>query len=315
MRGHWFAASCRWLVVVVSLALYGCSGYTTTTRIVNGHTLEGRPIEPEGYALYLTAQLSEQQGALHRARKLYLDAARLDPQSPELWTRVGALGCRLKLAHADTEIERALNLDRWYAPAWVARARCELFRGKLDLALRYARAAQVADPDDFETTLVLVDVYQAKGKRGLAVTQLQAFLLRQPGSRQAQTQLQHLSEQKPPTPPDPTPQNADPTMTEAILAGELTRASARATELRMHQSEVARLALSLNRPVLANQHMALVLNAAPHDSALRALALLSAHRAHDQATFQRLLALPPWFTSCDSACASYLDQVLGDYLH
>jgi hypothetical protein len=208
-----------------------------------------------------------------------------------------------------------LRVDRWYAPAWIARARCELFRGNLDLALKFAKAGQVADPEDLDATTVLAEVYDAKGQDTKAWNQLDAFVLRHPESKQAANHLDQWSSKVGDRSKLSSTPMPDQTLAQAILKEELVRARARATELRLPQSEVARLALELNRPALANQQMTLLVNAAPHDSELRALALLAAHRADDAVNFQRLLSLPATFTSCSPACSSYLDQILVGYAH
>lgn len=313
MTWAWVRASRRRYAIAVCVAAQACGGYASTTRIVDGHVLVGRPIEPESYALYLSAQLSEAQGGLHRARQLYLEATRLDPQSPELWTRLGELSCRLKLALADRELERALRLDRWYAPAWVARARCELFRGKLDKAQRFARAAQVADPEDLETTLVLGEVLEAQGQHQRAANQLAAYALRYPNPLAVAHELERPTTSV--TPLNQVGNLTNEALTRAVLSEELETARTLATTLRLPQADVARLALELNRPKLATQQMELLLDAAPHDSELRALALLAAHRAQDVAKFERWLSLPPTFTSCSPACAKDLDQLLTERYH
>jgi hypothetical protein len=305
------------LVVYWALLVQGCAQYASTTRIVDGEILVGRPIYTEAYAAYMTAQLSEQQGALHRAHQSYLEAARSDPASPELWTRVGALSCRLKLALADRELERALKLDRWYAPAWTARARCELFRKHLDLALKFAKAGQVADPDDIQTTLTLVEVYKARGNPDKALNQLTAYVLRYPGSKEAAIKLSQLSSEAATVSAQiPNGEGTlDQALVRAILSNDLTAARERITGLGLRQSDLARLALDFNRPKLANTQMKLLLAAAPHDTELRALALLAAHRANDETTFQRWLVLPSRFTICSPQCVAYLDQVLAEHVY
>lgn len=315
MRWAWVRVSRRLLTsIAVCVAMQACGGYASTTRIVDGEVLVGRPIEPESYALYLSAQLSEAQGGLHRARQLYLEATRLDPESPELWTRLGALSCRLKLALADRELERALRLDRWYAPAWVARAHCELFRGKLDKAHRFSKAAQIADPEDLETTLVLVEVLEAKGQPQRALNQLAAYTLRHPTSAAAAQKLSRRPTSEP-TPTSGVRGPSDERLVSAVLSSDLDTARTRATTLRLPQSEVARLALELNRPILATRQMQLLLDAAPHDSELRALALLAAHRAQDAVLFERWLSLPSTFSTCSPTCISDVEQLLNERYH
>src|SRR5690606_6753729 len=116
------------LWLVLTAVICACGGYAQTARKVNGKLLVGRPIAPQAYALYFAAAAAEARGELRRARDLYLAAEESDPDSPELWTRIGALSCRLKLAMADAEIRAALELDIWYAPAWrereIGRASC-----------------------------------------------------------------------------------------------------------------------------------------------------------------------------------------------
>ncbi len=63
-------------------------------RLVDGRPVAGRYIEESAYALYLWAADAEARGDLAAAQRGFEQAALADPESPEIWTRIGALRCR-----------------------------------------------------------------------------------------------------------------------------------------------------------------------------------------------------------------------------
>src|SRR5690606_13025587 len=61
----------------------------------------------------------------------YEEAAAEDGEDPEPWVRIGDVRCKLDPTSksADAALTRALRIDRTYAPAFAARARCAAARG------------------------------------------------------------------------------------------------------------------------------------------------------------------------------------------
>src|SRR6266542_636697 len=142
----------RFLVTCLSLAVAsGCASSGSVTRVTAGHRVEGRFVEDEAYAAYLRGVVFETEGQLDAAISAYTEATRHDPDSAELWTRIGALRCatvaRSEEPGADPwdAFRRALKLDPQYEEAWTERARCFLRRGHLENAAEAARMAVSLD--------------------------------------------------------------------------------------------------------------------------------------------------------------------------
>jgi hypothetical protein len=77
----------------------------------------------------------------------YAEAARVDSNGVEIWTRIGDVRCRVdpRDAQADATFARALQLDATYAHAWAGKAKCALARG--DLVGARAAAQRAAELD------------------------------------------------------------------------------------------------------------------------------------------------------------------------
>jgi hypothetical protein len=135
------AASCVLLVPA-------CGGGSLVERAYDGHVVDGHAIEPEAYAAFLTGALAESSGDGREALVAYERAARLDPQGPETWTRVGSVRCGLRPgdSRVDDAFGRALAIDPGYAGAWAAKARCAAARSEPARALESARRAAELDP-------------------------------------------------------------------------------------------------------------------------------------------------------------------------
>ena len=73
-----------------------CGGGSLVERAYDGHVVEGRAIEPEAYAAFLSGALAEASGQGREALAWYERAARVDGRSPEIWARVGAVRCALE---------------------------------------------------------------------------------------------------------------------------------------------------------------------------------------------------------------------------
>lgn len=336
----------RLFCLALPLSLAACGGYTHTTRIVNGSVVTGRPVAPQAYALYFEASAAEARGELRRARDLYLAAEENDANSPELWTRIGALSCKIRLAMADAEIRAALELDPWYAPAWRERARCELSRRRFERALIFARRAQVADPSDFQTATLLADIHVKRRAMRAAEAQLVAYALSYPRNQKAwrvlhefasQNELEHweryaarrLNQHASAQPSQGglscverslsdcasvvrDVQQAE--LVDAILADDLAEAQRYATTLRLPQVRLVALLLKFGKPTLALRLAKLLIAAGPHDSEVRVWGLLAAHRAGDDVLFARWLMLPEAMTGLDATTAEALETLVHERL-
>lgn len=120
------------LVVTSSALAIGCVGQSKVTRVYDGRIVEGPFVPPEAYAAYLRGVLAEEEGDLRAALAAYELAAREDDEDPEPPSRIGDVRCRLdpKDGGADEAFARALWIDRTYAPALAAEARCAAARGE-----------------------------------------------------------------------------------------------------------------------------------------------------------------------------------------
>lgn len=153
-RGAW---AC---LIVAGLATTGCAAEQVVDRSYDGRIVEGRFIEPEAYASFLSGVLSESGGDMASALASYARAERLDPGGPEIWTRIAAVRCAAspRDKRADEALSRALAVDEHYAPAWKVKAKCELARGDSNAAEAAAlRAAQLEYASDTTAVLSHVD--------------------------------------------------------------------------------------------------------------------------------------------------------------
>ncbi|MDP9035021.1 MAG: hypothetical protein M3O50_09450, partial [Myxococcota bacterium] len=148
--------------IAAALGLVACGPTTTVQRVYDGRLVEGRYVQPEVYAAFLRGALAESAGDVNAALLTYGAAVRDDPTSVELWTRLGDLRCRQSAGDraADKSFSRAIQLDASYAPAWTAKARCELARGNLAGAETASRRAAELDPAADEANVFLATAAQ-----------------------------------------------------------------------------------------------------------------------------------------------------------
>jgi tetratricopeptide (TPR) repeat protein len=306
------ASRIGWLMSPLALA---CGGYSTTTRLVDGEMLTSNPIAPQAYALYMEATLEEAAGNLETARETYIAATQFEGNNPELWTRVADLSCRLELSSADEEFEVALSEDRWYAPAWIARSRCELKHGNPKQALSFARLAQISAANDFEATEALASVYTQTGDLKAALRQWIAYTTLQPNDRRGWQRLTTSSERahKPEwhswavaaLGTGPHLQTAlrssvieiPKPLVAAILREDLRAARAFATDHALSQVVVLESALELGRPKLAVEQAKVLVPAYSNSADVRALALLAAARANDDVMLELWSQTPAQLTA------------------
>ncbi len=139
----------------------GCGSNYSVTRIVDGHVEEGRFIEPNAYAAYLRGAIAEAHGDYGVALGEYQNASKIDPADPEIWTRIGEARCLVnpRDLQARVAIREALIRDEDYAPAWEARAACEIARDvdPVDVEMSAARGAEL-DPKSTRAQTLLASV-------------------------------------------------------------------------------------------------------------------------------------------------------------
>lgn len=141
----------RGWIALVALGLaplaVACAGDPKVVRVYDGRIVEGGFVPPEAYASYLRGVLAEEAGDLRSALADYEQATRADDEDPEPFTRIGDVRCRLdpKDRRADDAFALALRMDRTYAPAVAAKARCAAARG--DAKGGVALLEQVAPED------------------------------------------------------------------------------------------------------------------------------------------------------------------------
>ncbi len=114
----------------VALVLAGCASDDAVARVVDGHVLAGRFIEPDAYGAFLLGALADERGDLRAALEEYQRAAALDPNEPEVWTRIGRERCRVDPGDEQSEsaLAEALRLDPRYEPALAVRSYCVTLR-------------------------------------------------------------------------------------------------------------------------------------------------------------------------------------------
>jgi hypothetical protein len=121
----------RLALIAALIAPMACARYQVT-RVVDGQIMLGEVIAPEAYASFLRGAIAEEARDFPRALAAYEDTGRLDSENPEVWTRIASVRCAInpRDSGARWAAARALALDPDYAPAWTARAKCELARGE-----------------------------------------------------------------------------------------------------------------------------------------------------------------------------------------
>jgi tetratricopeptide (TPR) repeat protein len=169
------------LALLPLCALVACAeGYGGVTRMADGVRYEGRFVNPEAYAAYLLGVEREARGEYKSALSAYLEAHAEDPDSPEVWARIGAVRCAASSAEggpaaARTAFERGLENDPEYFGNYYERARCTERAHDLEAALTDAMAAVARRPGDEPANLLVARLLQALGRGVEARAWLEAF--------------------------------------------------------------------------------------------------------------------------------------------
>jgi len=153
---------------------------TGVTRMVDGVRYQGRFVNPEAYAAYLLGVEREAQSEFSEALAAYLEALAEDPDSPEIWARIGAVRCfssepQKGPAAARASFERGLKTDPAYSGNYFERARCAERARDFPSALRDATAAVARQPEDESANLLVARLLQALGQSAQARAWLEAY--------------------------------------------------------------------------------------------------------------------------------------------
>jgi tetratricopeptide (TPR) repeat protein len=271
-----------WWLAIVCLPT-ACFHPSTTTRVVDGKPRQGRYISPAAYDSVMQAALLEAQGKLRAAREAYSAATSYDGDSAEIWTRIGALDCRLDRNANDDAFERAESIDARYEPLWRERARCFLTRGDARSALEAARHAVALDPTQAEATELVAQSFERLGepesaerwRRGLSFAASHAVIH---SAGPAQT--------KSITPADLDALNA------ALAEPDLTHARALANQHGIDAADLALRAVEIGQLKAALLQAELVLGANPSSADARVAALVAADLSGNEARFNAFLVTP-----------------------
>ncbi|AKV02022.1 Tetratricopeptide TPR_2 repeat protein [Labilithrix luteola] len=155
----------------------GCRPGAEVVRVYDGQIAPGPYVQPEAYAHYLRGVIAEGHGDFSAALSSFEQAADIDADDPEVWTRIGDVRCRRdpKDSAADRAFSKALKIDASYAGALAAKGRCELTRGKTAEAAELVARATQEDPKRASLGALLVQIEARRGtpaarERAIALT-------------------------------------------------------------------------------------------------------------------------------------------------
>jgi tetratricopeptide (TPR) repeat protein len=323
-----------------AIVLAGCAE-PTVTRIVDGRAEAGRFISAAAYALFARGAAAEVAGNLGGALRAFELAAAEDPQSPEIWTRLGDLHCRSVAEGAGHDggqphagvppravdaFARAHAADPSFGPLYRERARCLSRFGDLHGALEDAERALALDPEDVDTALVRATILERVGRRDEARRALRSVTVRRPAATEAWILLRDLAERSgdvtlagecaehlrplaaaPDHPAAQLPELAPlAAIDRALVAGDLAEARRRALKQRLPGAEVALRAVALGLSSLAREQAELVLGADPADASARIALLAAADLRGDMEALGLLMRTMPRRSASPSPLARWL---------
>lgn len=295
-------------------ALAGCAE-PEVVRLVDGRPQAGRYISDDAYALFARGAEAEVRGDVGNAVRAFQAAAIQDPESPEIWTRLGALHCSAARAPAEpppqamSDFARAEAADASFAPLHRERARCLLEHGRVQGALSAVERAVALDPSDPETFVVKAQALERAGKvddarrtlRGLTVSHPRAgapwVALLELGKRAGDVALVHEAARRAGERGVARAfEAAEPMLASidaALRAGDLNDARRLAGKARLGEAELAVRAAALGRITLAREQAALVLGADPADASARIALASAAELAGDTAALDAAMRAIP----------------------
>jgi tetratricopeptide (TPR) repeat protein len=281
-RGRWL------LALIVAATALACAPLTGVDRIVDGQVVNGPYISPEAYAGYARGVVLEQSKQLDAAADWYALALQEDGDSPQIWTRLGAVECaRRRYESARRSFATAERLDGEFAPLWRERAQCAASRNDVRRAADLAQRAARLEPNDVATTVLLVELYDRLGQPETAQNWLDGFLARRPDSalawtvaleraarRQDLARLGLAAEHVLTLHPERRAEFAallpelrqEAVIDQALTEGRLRFARAAAAEAHISAGELALRAAALGKHAIARSQASLVLAANPRSS-------------------------------------------------
>jgi len=292
------------LAIMLSLGVSACTE-EKVVRVFDGVPVEGRFIDYEAYAAYGRGVEAERDAHYEAAVRWFLKAAQYDPNSVEIWTRLGSAYCAAGApGESRTAFAEAERLDPTYEPLFRTRARCELHNGKTKEALAYIAHAVELDPDQDDAVVLYAFLLDSSQKTDEAVHVLNGHLLRHPDSVSGwQLRLQLAQQQKdaatskhaaevllrlaPRLSKDVTASVPEvgplARVDEAIRQGNIDEARKAARHAHLPPAELAVRAAAIGATKLAREQAELVLGADPSSGSAR-VALASASDALADAT-------------------------------
>lgn len=186
---------------VLSAALCGaCTrGSGGVTRMADGVRYDGRFINPEAYAGYLLGVQREARGDFEGALSAYREAHAEDPDSPEIWARIGAVRCVTKdAAGARKAFEQGIREDEAYYGNYFERARCAERTRDDRRALPDALKAVSLRPRDEPANLLVARLLEATRRPAEARAWLEAFQSFHPSTVDTERSLAALRGSAPP---------------------------------------------------------------------------------------------------------------------
>lgn len=319
---------------LAGLALAGCAE-PEVVRLVDGRPQAGRYISDYAYALYARGAEAEARGDAVNAVRAFQAAALQDPESPEIWTRLGALRCATRAPgepppEALEDFARAEAADGSFAPLHRERARCLLQHGRVPGALAASARAGALDPSDLETFVVRAQALQRAGEHDDARRTLRALTVTHPGAAAPWVALLELAAQTGDAAlahdaarragelgvlPPRAVEAAEPALAAidaALRAGRLDEARRLAERARLGQAELAVRAAALGRVALAREQAALVLGADPADASARIALAAAAELAGDTVALDGALrAIPRRHTAPSPLARLLFAELLG----
>lgn len=295
------ASRLRLILLALALALpfsSGCAqGSGGVTRMAEGVRYEGRYISPEAYAAYLLGVERETRGDHAGALRAYLEAHAEDPDSPEVWARIGTVRCLATPAAqgpgaARSAFERGIRQDPEYYANYFERARCTERAQHFNAALPDALIAIARRPHDESVNLLVARLLEALGRGGEARTWLESFqLYRRSPSPAVAHALERLRQgartaREPAGPANP--KGAEPF---SSLLGE-AGASARPAQSAPDQASAAGLFQDLRdgRAARARERAAAAFDADPSNADAWVATLVACDALHDDACFEATLS-------------------------
>jgi tetratricopeptide (TPR) repeat protein len=282
--------------VIRKLGLFACFSWLTCvgcaegsggiTRMADGVRYEGRFVNPAAYAAYLLGVEREARGEYKNALSSYLEAHAEDPDSPEIWARIGAVQCAASTPErgpkaAQVAFERGLRNDPDYFGNYLERARCAERARAFNVALSDATAAVARRPDDESANLMVARVLQALGRSAEARAWLEGLQTYRTPSVAAARALEATRRPVGPTPaPAPNSTSASASVATSAPTSAPTSSAARSAAFAELQS---------GRAERARKQALLELDADPTNSDAWIAALVACDALRDAQCFESAL--------------------------